>query len=308
MKLLRVLFRAFVLIAVLYALYSVAVPTPMLTEFAREQVDNIAHQGGNLEYPDSTLIAYDAALKSNVDVLEVDVHLTRDNHLVVIHDDKVDRTTNGKGAVRDYTLAELKVLDAAYWWPYHSNDDINKQQVPINQDFPYRGMGASIPTLDEMFQRYPHHRFTIELKDNSAPLRNALIAKIDEYDRWGSTLVASFYLDTLQQLRSAQPQAQTYAGESEIKLFYVLQLLRLEKLFPYSVDAFAVPMTSGGLNLATPRFVQAAHNAGILVHYWTINAEADMKRLLEIGADGIMTDRPALLYQLQTGRKPVNLL
>ncbi|MFQ3228730.1 glycerophosphodiester phosphodiesterase [Reinekea sp.] len=308
MKLLRILSRAFILMAVLYAVYFVAVPTPTVSEFARQQVDNIAHQGGNLEYPDSTLIAYDAALRSNVDVLEMDVHLTRDNHLVVIHDDTVDRTTNGKGAVADYTLAELKVLDAAYWWPYHSNDDVAKQQVPVNQDFPYRGAGATIPTLDEMFQRYPHHRFTIELKDNSDELRTALIAKIDEYDRWSTILVASFYLETLQQLRQAKPQAQTYAAESEIKLFYVLQLLRLEKLYPYSIDAFAVPMTSGGLSLATPRFIQAAHNAGILVHYWTINTEADMQQLLEIGADGIMTDRPALLYQLQTGRKPVNLL
>jgi glycerophosphoryl diester phosphodiesterase len=308
MKLLRLLIRAFLLVAVLYALYCVAVPTPTLAEFAQEQIDNIAHQGGNLEYPDATLMAYDAALLSQVDVLEVDVHLTRDNHLVVIHDDTVDRTTNGKGAIRNYTLAELKVLDAAYWWPYHPYDDINKQQVPINQAFPYRGMGATIPTLDEMFQRYPHHRFTIELKDNTDDLRAALIAKIEEYDRWGNTIIASFYLETLQQLRMAKSEAQTYASESEIKLFYVLQLLRLEKLFPYSADAFAIPMTSGNFNLATPRFIQAAHNAGILVHYWTINAEADMQRLLEIGADGIMTDRPALLYQLQTGRKPVNLL
>ena len=308
MKFLRVLFRGFLFIAVFYTVYFFMVPTSSLTTFAQGQVDNIAHQGGNLEYPDATILAYDAALVSNVDVLEMDVHLSKDGRLMVMHDENVDRTTDGQGAIREYTLAELKTLDAAYWWPYHSNDDIERLLMPLDQSFPYRGTGVTIPTLDEMFQRYPYQRFAIELKDNTDELRASVIAKIDQYDRWDSTLIASVYLETLQQLRKTEPRAQTYAAESEIQLFYVMQLLRLEKLYPYSIDAFAVPMTRGGINLASPRFIQAAHNAGILVHYWTINHESNMQRLMEIGADGIMTDRPARLYQLQTGREPVNLL
>ncbi|MBU2864274.1 glycerophosphodiester phosphodiesterase [Reinekea forsetii] len=308
MKFTAMLVRALVIIAAFYGGYLWVSPTMNLPEFAKGQVDNIAHQGGNLEYPDATLKAYDEALNSQADVLEVDVHLTKDGHLIVLHDTTIDRTTNGKGAVRDHTLAELKALDAAYWWPYHPNDDIEKVRVPVGQEFPYRGAGLQISTLNEMFDRYPHHRFTIELKDNTDELRNALATALDKYNRWHNTLVASFYLDTLQKLRASHPQAQTYAGESEIKFFYALHLLRLEKLFPYSVDAFAVPMSSGNVNLATRRFIQAAHNAGILVHYWTINQEEDMRFLIDIGADGIMTDRPALLNALQTGRPSPNLL
>jgi glycerophosphoryl diester phosphodiesterase len=308
MKLLRLAVRTSFILLAGYAVYFLFVPSPTLATFARGQVDNIAHQGGNLEYPDATVLAYDAALLSEVDVLEMDVHLSKDGHLIVMHDEMLDRTTNGKGAIRNKTLAELKALDAAYWWPYHDNDDVEKKLVPENQSFPYRGTGVTIPSLDEMFQRYPHHRFVIELKDNSDELRDSLIAKIDQYERWDSTLVASFYQQTLQRLRTQEPRAQTYAAESEIQLFYVLHLLRLEKLYPYSIDAFAVPMSSGKINLATPRFIQAAHNAGILVHYWTINTEANMERLMALGADGIMTDRPRLFYQLQTGRKPADLL
>ena len=304
MKVLRLALHSFIVVAVLYAAYFFMMPTENLSPFAYGQVDNIAHQGGNLEFPDATIRAYDAALLSDVDVLEMDVHLSKDGHLIVMHDEALDRTTNGKGDIKDHSLSELKMLDAAYWWPYHANDDIEKQHIPVGQEFPYRGTGVTIPTLDEMFKRYPDHRFVIELKDNSEQLRTSLIAKIEQYERWDNTLIASFYVDTLQQLRKAEPRAQTYAAESEIKLFYAFQLLRLERLYPYALDAFAVPMSNGGINLATPRFIEAAHNAGILVHYWTINADADMQHLLEIGADGIMTDRPARLYQLKMGRKP----
>lgn len=277
-------------------------PSKPVPKFTFGQIDNIAHQGGNLEQPDATFVAFDAASELNVDVLEMDVHLSKDGHLIVMHDRRVDRTTDGEGAIQDLTLAEIQQLDAAYWWPYHTNKDVEKHKVPDDMTFPYRGKGLSIPTLNEMFQRYPHHRFVIELKDDTEELRSALLEMIGQYNRWDHVLIASFYASTLQEVRKIAPRAQTYAAGGEIRLFYILHMLHLEKLFPYDIDAFAIPMTSGGLNLATKRFVEAAHNAGMLVHYWTINDEDDMTALMEIGADGLMTDYPSVLQKLTQGQ------
>lgn len=302
MRLFRILLSSLVLLIAGLSLLLAVLPGRDIAEFSYGQIDNIAHQGGNLESPDATFVAFDTAAKLNVDVLEMDVHLSKDGHLIVIHDARIDRTTNGKGAIRDLSLAEIKQLDAAYWWPYHSNKDIEKQNVPQGMTFPFRGKGMTIPNLDEMFQRYPNHRFVIELKDDTEQLREALLKMIDKYDRWNRVLIASFYQSTLQEVRKTEPRAQTYAAGSEIRLFYILHKLHLEKLYPYDIDAFAIPMTSGGLNLATKQFVDAAHNAGMLVHYWTINTEEDMITLMEIGADGLMTDYPSVLQRLSQGQ------
>lgn len=286
-------------LVVLLLLAQVFWPVPRISPFVDGQVDVIAHQGGNLEWPDATGLAYDEAVEAGADVLEMDVHLTLDGQVVVMHDERVDRTTDGQGAISDMTLAHLRTLDAAHWWPYHRNDDVRKAEVPADAVFPFRGQGEQILTLDEMFQAYPHHRFVVELKTESELLRHAVLNLIDRYDRWDSVLLASFYQNTLQAIRSEAPQAQTYGAEAEIRLFYVLHRLYLERLFPYDIDAFAIPMRSGGFDLTTPRFVQAARNAGILLHYWTINDEGDMQTLMALGVDGIITDRPARMIELQ---------
>jgi glycerophosphoryl diester phosphodiesterase len=288
-----------VTVLVVYAGLFLLLPPAETPMFAVEQVDVIAHQGGNLERPDATFVAFDHAVNVQASVLEMDVHLSLDGQLIVLHDANVDRTTNGFGSVRDMTLAELQKLDAAYWWPYHSNDDVEKQNVPAGLDFPYRDQGLKVVTLESMFQRYPDFRFVIELKDNSPELRAALLKMIDKYDRWHRVLIASFYQDTLEAIRKQEPRAQTYGAKAEIRLFYVLHRLRLERFFPYDIDAFAIPMTSGGFDLTTPEFVASAKRAGILLHYWTINETDDMQKLLRLGVDGIMTDRPELLRGVQ---------
>lgn len=299
MKLLKTLIRLILLLLATVVIAHLFISPAQYAPFVRGQVDVIAHQGGNLEWPDATFLAYEEANRRGVDVLEMDVHLSKDGHLMVMHDERVDRTTNGSGAIRELTLPELEALDAAYWWSYHANDDVAKLHVPADMEFPYRGMGLKIPTLREMFERYPNHRFVIELKDNTADLRAALLDLIGEYDRWDRTLIASFYKETLQAVRKEAPNAQTYGAEDEIRLFYILHLAHLERFYPYDIDAFAIPMTSGGFDLTTPRFIQAARNHGLLLHYWTINDDADMQKLLDLGVDGIMTDRPKRLIELR---------
>src|SRR5690349_7341594 len=107
----------------------------------------IAHQGGDGIWPGDTMFAYEKAVELGADVLEMDAHITKDGQIVLMHDEKVDRTTNGKGLIEDLTLDELKQLDAAYQW---TNDD--------SKTFPYRGKGIQVPILEQLFQKFPQMR------------------------------------------------------------------------------------------------------------------------------------------------------
>src|SRR5512141_1974821 len=123
----------------------------------------IAHQGGDGIRPGDTMVAFDHAVSIGADVLEMDAHITKDGQIVLMHDEKVDRTTNGTGLIEDLTLDQLKQLDAAYKW---SNDD--------GKTFPYRGQGIQVPTLDELFQKYPQMRYVIETKLTQNPIDKPL--------------------------------------------------------------------------------------------------------------------------------------
>ena len=146
---------------VLALIYLVALitakPAPSYAWFAPRSGDHkhlvLAHQGGEGEWPSNTLFAFQNAADAGADVLDTDMHMTKDGVLVFMHDETFDRTTDGHGAIRDLTLAEIKHLDAAYSF---STDD--------GQTFPYRGQGITVPTLEELFQAYPDKRFGIEIK------------------------------------------------------------------------------------------------------------------------------------------------
>src|SRR5215212_3415964 len=112
----------------------------------------IAHQGGDGVGPGDTMYAFEKAVEIGADVLEMDAHITKDRQIVLMHDEEVDRTTDGTGLIEDLTLAELKELDAAYRW---SNDD--------DKTFPYRGKGIQVPALEELFERFPQMRYVIEI-------------------------------------------------------------------------------------------------------------------------------------------------
>lgn len=252
-------------------------------------IELIAHRGGSYEQPEETVLAFDRAVSLGADVLELDVHLSQDGVPVVLHDANVDRVSNGTGAVADLPLAELKQLDFAYWWPTHTDD---------NSAAPLRGQGVQILTLEEVFQRYPSKRLSVELKTPSPALRQAVVKLMDDYQRWGSVILGSFHQTTIDVIRRDHPGAFTYASEEDVIIFYVLSLIRLEGLYWRDISAFAVPTHSHGVNLASKRFIDAARKRGIAVHYWTINDEETMRELIAKGVDGIITDRPSLLRQV----------
>ncbi len=246
-----------------------------------------AHRGGSDLAPENTLVAFRNALQYDVDVLELDVHLTADDEVVVIHDATVDRTTNGSGRVRDLTLAQLKALDAGYRF---TPDD--------GATFPYRGQGITIPTLLEVYQAFPDMLINIEIKDDDVHAAERLAEVIEQAGAVDRSIVGSFHRDPARAIRPLLPDVATYADPDETRVFYFLSLVGLRRLHRPLSDAYQIPRQWGRFRLDTARFIANAHKLNQQVHYWTIDDPEEMRRLLQLGADGIMTDRPDLGLQV----------
>ncbi|MCA9939492.1 MAG: glycerophosphodiester phosphodiesterase [Anaerolineales bacterium] len=247
-----------------------------------------AHQGGENLWPSNTMFAFDQAAALGVDVLDSDMHMTRDGVLVLMHDETVDRTTNGTGAIRDMTLAEIEQLDAGYNF---STDG--------GQTFPYRGQGLTVPTLEALFQAYPHMRFGIEIKQTDpTPTAQRFCALIRQYEMEDQVLVSSFRQENMDAFRATCPEVATSATEGEVRLFYVLFRLGLSDTITPPYYSFQVPERSGNIHILTPAFVAAAQRRGLTVQPWTINEVEDMRRILALAVDGINTDNPDRLLDL----------
>jgi glycerophosphoryl diester phosphodiesterase len=248
----------------------------------------IAHQGGNQLRPGDTMPAFTHAVELGVDALEMDVHATSDGVLVVIHDETVDRTTEGSGLVKEMTLVELQALDAGYDWPLYEEAD----------EHPYRGIGVQVPTLEQVLQAFPDMPMVIEIKQSEPSIVEPFGRMLEQYDRAENTIVASFDPDVMEEFRNRFPQFATSGVEPEILRFFILNKLFLGRTFRPRMEAFQVPERQGSLTVIRPRFVRVAQSRGIAVQVWTVNEIEDMERVLSRGVDGIMTDRPDRLLQI----------
>lgn len=278
-----------VVIVVLFVMYRLLTiqPRPPQPYLQGDRPLVLAHRGGADLAPENTMAAFQNAVDLGVDILELDVHTTADGTVVVIHDESVDRTTDGTGAVHDFTLADLRQLDAGY------------EFSPDNgQTFPFRGQGIGIPTLEEVFAAFPDMRINIEIKQSDPPIEAAVLEVIERAGAQQRVLVGSEYDDVMARFRSLAPDIATSAATNEVRNFYLAQLLRVSAIYRPLADAFQVPEYSGSTHVVTPSFVDAAHHHGVKVHVWTVNDAETMQRLLDIGVDGIITDRPDVALEV----------
>lgn len=285
---LRVLLMV-VVIVVLFVMYRLLTiqPRPPQPYLQGDRPLVLAHRGGADLAPENTMAAFQNAVDLGVDILELDVHTTADGTVVVIHDESVDRTTDGTGAVHDFTLADLRQLDAGY------------EFSPDNgQTFPFRGQGIGIPTLEEVFAAFPDMRINVEIKQSDPPIEAAVLEVIERAGAQQRVLVGSEYDDVMARFRSLAPDIATSAATNEVRNFYLAQLLRVSAIYRPLADAFQVPEYSGSTHVVTPSFVDAAHHHGVKVHVWTVNDAETMQRLLDIGVDGIITDRPDVALEV----------
>ena len=242
----------------------------------------IAHQGGDGLWPSNTRLAFERAASLGVDVLELDVHLAADGELVVIHDDTVDRTTDGSGAVSQLDAATLASLDAGYAWSPGRDGGRH----------PYRGAGAGVPRLVDVLRDHPAAPLLIEIKPSGVEAAGALCGALRAEGRVGDAVVASFHEDAAAAFRAACPEVATGATPDEVRTFLVLARLRLAGPYRPPFEVLQVPVRQGSITIVTPAFVRAAHAKGVQVQVWTIDDADEMRRLFDMGVDGVITDRP----------------
>ncbi len=302
---------------------------PFMAQNKRPHI--IAHAGGNMEFPDNTLEAmYNAYSVDDQVILEMDVSLTKDGVVVLTHDTTFDRkTTLIEAPVHEVNYSDLMAeeINFGYENPIDGPNGFNvtgehirytdyrgEEVTPLDVDYP-DGVEARhdeiflATTLEEVLTAFPETYMIVELKqtgDQGALLLDAIIELFDEldddYNIYERVTIASFHrgiYDRFVNLReTTHPQLLFSPQEDIITNFYVLHLFRVTTFFTEEVSSFQVPMGQGFINLATANFINQANQHNIAIHYWTINDEDDMRKLVEIGADGILTDRPTLLKSI----------
>jgi glycerophosphoryl diester phosphodiesterase len=253
------------------------------------KVEIMAHGAGQGVAPTNTLLALKTAAAQGADVLEIDVQLTRDNMLVLHHDDTLDRTTDMTGPVAAKTWAQIAAED--------------KGGAATLEGVTFSGNATKVARLDTALAAFPNARWNIEIKNDSAIASDQLCAAIKAAGIEGAVLVASFHDKALAHFRDICPRVATSMDPSEIRTFVIASHLRLARFVKTPAVAVQVPIAAGGFDLTDKRFVAALKARNIKLHYWTINESAQMDALIKVGADGLLTDFVARGRQA-VGREP----
>ena len=228
-----------------------------------------AHRGGAALRPENTIEAFDHGLSCGADGLEFDVHLSRDNVVVVHHDDTLDRTTTGRGRLADRTASELAALN--------------------------------VPTLAQVLERYPSIPIIVEVKVDGVAVVRRVIDELRQHAAIDRASLGSFYSRPLIEARQYEPRLRTGASKEETRwALYRSWVGWPLPTVPY--HEFQVPERSGLTTIVSPGFVRYAHGAKLPVKVWTVNEEDDMRRLLDWGVDALITDRPDLAVRVVRAR------
>jgi glycerophosphoryl diester phosphodiesterase len=246
----------------------------------------IAHRGSRYLWPENTMAAFSGAIALGYTHIETDLRLTGDGVLVCLHDRDLDRTTNGSGPVSQIDFRELAHLDAGH---RHATGD----------GFSFRGRGLSVPRFEELVISFPSTRIVADLKtDESAA---GLVELAERYSLWDRLVVGSFSDRRLEVVRRlSRGRMVTSTGSSRTRAWLLAS--RWGGGVPGGAAALQVPVQMRGLRVVDSRLVDSAHRHGLHVHVWTVNDQTEMNRLLDLGVDGLVTDRPDLLRQVLADR------
>ena len=229
------------------------------------------------------MVAFERAVELGVDALEMDVHLTRDDQLIVAHDDTALRTTGVPAAWSELELADVRRLDAG--WGFIAPDGTR----------PFAGKGVHVPRFEDVLVTFPHVRINVDIKgERSVKLMLELVRQHGAEER---VTIASFQTRTAIDVRRSG-----YAGDTALASGEVITLLSLPALLwrqlPFTGTAAQVPVKQGPIRFDRPAFIAKCHSLGLRVDFWVIDDAVEAARLLALGADGIMTNDPAKLRPL----------
>lgn len=285
----------------------------------------IAHGGGNREFPDNTLEAFYNAYSVDPNVMmETDVSITKDGVVILSHDTTLDRKTNVTGAIIDWNYTDLieQRVDFGYTNPteggvlsgerehFKTDDGIEKYPTDVVYPDGIEPRDEEIffaTTLEELIVSFPENRINVEIKQSGEAGMKALeeaVRLLEKYDAFDRVVLASFHEEIYDRFVEMQKNGEvpeefmcspTYGSATK---FYVLHLLGLDVFFGDRMCVFQLPTEEYGFDLATEAFVKRANRHNMAVHYWTINDAEEMKHLIDIGADGIMSDYPHRLKEV----------
>lgn len=282
----------------------------------------IAHGGGNREFPDNTFEAFCNAYSVDSRVMmETDVSITKDGVIILSHDTTLDRKTNVTGNIADWNYTDLiaQRVDFGYTNPTKNQTlsgervkfktDEGKEVTPLDVEYPteinreHRDDEVFLATtLEEMLVAFPNNRINVEIKQEGENGKRAfeetlrLLRKYDAFDR---VVLASFHDEIFDLFCEYEGDELLYSpGIMGVVKFYLLQLTGLDVFYKDGICVLQLPTDDYYVQLGTKTVVDFAHKHNIAVHYWTINDKAEMRRLISIGADGIMTDYPHRLAEV----------
>jgi glycerophosphoryl diester phosphodiesterase len=252
----------------------------------------IAHGGSKDLFPENTMIAFDGSDSIGVDMLEMDVLLTKDTVLVCHHNETINNSTESKGFVKDYTFEELT----------HFNFGYNFRDTSGN--YSYRDRHVLITSLEETLIKYgKKYPMCIELKNKDSEwgkiAADKLYSILKRYDMKDRVIISCFDDDILKYFKQISgKKIRTATARKETKKIVTLSKLYLSQFYSGNDDVMQIPVENSGHRLDTKSVIKAAHRKNIAVHYWTIDNPEEMKRLIQLGADGIITDRPDIMRKV----------
>jgi glycerophosphoryl diester phosphodiesterase len=258
-----------------------------------------AHRGGAGLAPENTRPGFERAHALGVDGFELDVHVSRDGEVVVIHDADLRRTTDRDGRVSALSADELSRVDAGFH--FQPASDVTAADV---SRFPFRGRDVHVPRLRDLLAAFPDELFIIELKGTHPIVALRTVAVVREANALDRVCFGGFSGKVLNAARVGtdrgsaiqrrDPRVCTSASREQTRwsLYGSWMHVPMRWVRSQGVRAFQVPEMAGNTRVVSPRFVEMAHAAGLLVQVWTVNEEADMQRLAAWGVDGLITDRP----------------
>lgn len=273
----------FSVLAVLF-IYGMAVlspgvdPVDDIPYYKDQSFSVIAHRGGRGLLPGNTIEAAVNAVNIGSDVIEIDIHLTADNVLVVRHDDLIDTTSDGIGLIADLTFEQIRSFNAGF-------HEVDFPKATFDRPL-------KIPSLASLFERLPDQRFLIELKPTNTNAADTLCDLVIEHKRQHQVLVGSFHTSVLKYFRKHCPSVPTSLGKNELLLLSLLQRLHLGHFFSSPGYAMQVPQSFDGVDIITPDLISLARRLNLRVEAWTINDQQNMVALKAMGVDGIITDYP----------------